>query len=56
MFEEKRNQDLMEFLRSMQTMVGQNQNNGTHSKLSEFQRTKPPSFSQAIDPMEADTG
>src|SRR3990170_8240307 len=54
MFEEKRNQDLMEFLRSMQTMVGQNNHNGNHSMLSDFQRTKPPSFSQAVDPMEAD--
>ena len=39
MFEEKRNQDLMEFLRSMQTVVGQNNHNGNHSKLSDFQRT-----------------
>jgi hypothetical protein len=54
MFEEKRNQDLMEFLRSMQTVVGQNNHNGNHSKLSNFQRTKLPSFSQAVDPMEAD--
>src|SRR3989337_1273100 len=54
MFEEKRNQDLMEFLRSLQTMVGQNNHNGNHSKLSDFQRTKLPSFSQAVDPMEAD--
>ena len=54
MFEEKRNQDLMEFLKSMQAMVGQNQNNGTHSKLSDFQRTKPPSFGQAVDPIKAD--
>ena len=36
MFEEKRNQDIMEFLKSMQTMVGQNNHNGTHSKLSDF--------------------
>jgi hypothetical protein len=36
MFEEKRNKDLMEFLRSMQTMVGQNIYNGNHSKLSDF--------------------
>ncbi|XP_020156093.1 uncharacterized protein [Aegilops tauschii subsp. strangulata] len=36
-------------------MVGQNGNqNGHHSKLSDFQRTKPPSFSQVIDPLEAD--
>src|SRR3989337_2125371 len=44
MFEEKRNQDLMELLRSMQIIVGQNNGNGVHSKLSDFQRTKPPSF------------
>src|SRR3990170_2663324 len=54
MFEEKRNQDLMEFLKSMQTIVGQNNNNGTHSKLSDFQCTKPPSFGQVMDPIEAD--
>jgi len=54
MFEEKRNQDLMEFLRSMQTIVGQKQNQGSRSKLSDFQRTNPPSFSQADDPLEAD--
>jgi DNA topoisomerase VI subunit B len=36
MFEEKRNQDLMEFLKSMQTIVGQNNGNGVHSKLSDF--------------------
>ncbi|XP_073363175.1 uncharacterized protein [Aegilops tauschii subsp. strangulata] len=36
-------------------MVGQNGNqNGHHSKLLDFQRTKPPSFSQVIDPLEAD--
>ena len=36
-------------------MVGQNGNpNGHHSKLSDFQRTKPPSFSQVVDPLEAD--
>ena len=36
-------------------MVGQNGNqNGHHSKLSDFQRTKPPSFSQVIDPLDAD--
>ena len=36
-------------------MVGQNGNqNGHHSKLSNFQRTKPPSFSQVIDPLDAD--
>jgi hypothetical protein len=54
MFEEKRNQDLMELLRSMQTIVGQNNGNRVHSKLSDFQRTKPPSFGQAVDPIEAD--
>jgi hypothetical protein len=54
MFEEKRNQDLMELLRSMQTIIGQNNGNGVHSKLSGFQRTKPPSFGQAVDPIEAD--
>ena len=36
-------------------MVGQNGNQpASHSKLSDFQRTKPPSFSQAIDPLDAD--
>ncbi|XP_073353745.1 uncharacterized protein [Aegilops tauschii subsp. strangulata] len=36
-------------------MVGQNGNQyGNHSKLSDFQRTKPPSFSQVVDPLEAD--
>ena len=36
-------------------MVGQNGNqNSHHSKLSDFQRTKPPSFIQAIDPLDAD--
>ena len=36
-------------------MVGQNGNqNGHHSKLSDFQRTKPPSFSQIVDPLDAD--
>ena len=55
MFEERRNNDLIEILRSVQAMVGQNGNqNGHHSKLSDFQRTKPPSFSQAIDPLDAD--
>ncbi|XP_073353568.1 uncharacterized protein [Aegilops tauschii subsp. strangulata] len=35
-------------------MVGQNGNqNGHDSKLSDFQRTKPPSFSQVVDPLEA---
>ena len=45
----------MEILRSIQAVVGQNGNQpGYHSKLSDFQRTKPPSFSQAIDPLDAD--
>ena len=45
----------MEFLKSMQTMVGQNHNhNGSYSKLSDFQRTKPPNFGQAVDLIEAD--
>ena len=36
-------------------MVGQNGNqNGHHSKLLDFQRTKPPSFSQVINPLDAD--
>ena len=36
-------------------MVGQNGNQNTHySKLSDFQRTKPPSFSQIVDPLDAD--
>ncbi|XP_073355199.1 uncharacterized protein [Aegilops tauschii subsp. strangulata] len=36
-------------------MVGQNENqNGHHSKQSDFERTKPPSFSEVIDPLEAD--
>ena len=36
-------------------MVGRNGNQPIpHSKLSDFQRTKPPSFSQAIDPLDAD--
>ena len=55
MFEERKNNDLIEILRSVQAVVGQNGNqNGYHSKLSDFQRTKPPSFSQVIDPLEAD--
>ena len=55
MFEERRNNNLMEMLKSVQVMVGQNGNqNGHYSKLSDFQRTKPPSFSQAVDPLEAD--
>ena len=38
MFEERRNNDLIEILRSVQAMVGQNGNqNGHHSKLSDFQ-------------------
>ena len=55
MFEERRNNDLLEMLRSVQAMVGQNGNqNGHPSKLSDFQRTNPPSFSQVIDPLDAD--
>ena len=55
MFEERRNQDLIGLLRSVQAMVGQNGNQyGNHSKLSDFQRTKPPSFSQVVDPLEGD--
>ena len=55
MFEERRNNDLMEIFRSIQAMVGQNGNQpASHSKLSDFQRTKPPSFSQAIEPLDAD--
>ena len=55
MFEERRNDDLIEILRSVQAMVGQNGNqNGHHSKLSDFQRTKPPSFSQIVGPLDAD--
>ena len=55
MFEENRNNGLIEILRSVQAIVGQNGNqNGHHSKLSDFQRTKPPSFSQVVDPLEAD--
>src|SRR3954463_1368358 len=54
MFEERRNQDLMELLRGMHNIVGQNQNQGSRSKLSDFQRAHPPNFSQATDPMEAD--
>ena len=46
MFEERRNNDLMEIFRSIQAKVGQNGNQpASHSKLSDFQRTKPPSFS-----------
>ena len=45
----------MEMLKSVQLMVGQNGNqNGHYSKLSDFQRTKPPSFSQVIDPLDDD--
>ena len=45
----------MEILISIQVVVGQNGNQpGHHCKLSDFQRTKPPSFSQAIDPLDAD--
>ena len=55
MFEERRNNDLIELLKSVHAMVGKNGNqNGHHSKLSDFQRTKPPSFSQVVDPLEAD--
>ena len=55
MFEERRNNDLIEILRSVQAMVGQNGNqNGHHSKLSDFQRTNPPNFSQVVDPLDAD--
>ena len=55
MFEERQNNGLIELLKSVQAMVGKNGNqNGHHSKLSDFQRTKPPSFSQVIDPLEAD--
>ena len=54
MFEERRNQDLMELLRGMQNIVGQNQNQGSRSKLLDFQRTRPPNFDQATDPIEAD--
>ena len=55
MFEETRNNDLIEILRSVQAMVGHNGNqNGHYSKLSDFQRTKPPSFSQIVDPLDAD--
>ena len=54
MFEERQNNDLIEILRSVQDVFGQNGNQpGHHSKLSDFQRTKPPSFSQVIDPLEA---
>ncbi|KAE8798013.1 retrotransposon protein, putative, Ty3-gypsy sub-class [Hordeum vulgare] len=52
MFEQKRNHDLMEFLRSMQAMVGQNNHNGARSRQSDFQRTKPPNFGQAADAIE----
>src|SRR4051812_21016725 len=54
MFEESRNQDLLELLRGMQNIVGQNQNQGSCSKLSDFQRTRPPNFDQATNPIEAD--
>ena len=55
MFEERGNSDLIELLKSLQAMVGQNGNqNGHHSKLSDFQRTKPPNFSQVVDPLEVD--
>ena len=55
MFEERQNNDLIEILRSLQVVVGQNGNHpGHHSNLSGFQRTKPPSFSQTIDPLDAD--
>ena len=51
MFEERWNNDLMEIFRNIQAMVGQNGNQPVpHSKLSDFQRTKPPSFSQVADP------
>ena len=55
MFEERRNNDLMEIFRSIQAMVGPNGNQpAPHSKLSDIQRAKPPSFSQAVDPLDAD--
>ena len=54
MFEERRNQDLMELLRGMQNNVGRNQYLGSRSKLSDFQRAHPPNFNQATDPLEAD--
>ena len=55
MFEERQNNDLMEIFRSIQAMVGESGNQPVpHSKLSDFQRTKPPSFSQAVDPLDAD--
>lgn len=55
MFEERRSNDLLEVLKSVQAMVRNNGNiNGNHSKLSDFQKTNPPSFTQVVDPMEAD--
>ena len=43
MFEERRSNNLLEILKSVQVMVGQNGNqNGHHSKLSDFQRTNLP--------------
>ena len=44
----------MELLRGMHNIVGQNQNEGSRSKLSDFQRTGPPNFDQATYPIEAD--
>ena len=38
----------------MQAMVGQNNNHDARFKLADFQRTKPPNFDQAADPIEAD--
>ena len=39
----------------MKAVVVQNGNqNGHHSKLKYFQSTKPPSFSQVVDPLDAD--
>ena len=55
MFEERRSNDLLELLKIVHAMVGNDGNtNGNHSKLSDFQRTKPPSFTRVADPMEAD--
>ena len=58
MMDERQNQHLTQIMREfgtyMQAQNAQNAPRPGHSKLQDFQRTQPPKFSFADDPLEAD--
>ena len=55
MMDERHQQNMTQIMREFGSyMQAQNTSRPTRSKLQDFQRTQPPTFSQATNPLEAD--